>query len=74
MKMNRDRIEGNWKQVKGNVKVWWGKLTDDPFDIINGKRDHLAGRIQAAHGISMDETGQQLANWQKRMKKMHHVM
>ena len=44
--MNWDRIEGNWKQLKGQVKEKWGKLTDDDFDVIGGKRDQLVGRIQ----------------------------
>jgi uncharacterized protein YjbJ (UPF0337 family) len=24
-----NRIEGNWKQAKGQIKEKWGKLTDD---------------------------------------------
>ena len=35
--MNRDIIEGNWKQLKGKLKEQWGKLTDDDLDIIEGK-------------------------------------
>ena len=53
--MNKDTIEGNWKQLKGKVKEQWGKLTDDDFDVIAGKRDQLLGRIQERHGISRDE-------------------
>jgi uncharacterized protein YjbJ (UPF0337 family) len=37
--MNWDRIEGNWKQLRGKMKEKWGKLTDDEFDTIGGKRD-----------------------------------
>ena len=36
--MNWDRIEGNWKQLKGSVKEQWGKLTDDQLDVIAGMR------------------------------------
>ena len=32
--MNWDRIEGNWKQLKGKAKEQWGKLTDDDLAII----------------------------------------
>jgi len=53
--MNWDIAEGNWKQFKGNVKERWGKLTDDLLDAIAGKRDHLAGKIQEAYGISKDQ-------------------
>jgi CsbD-like len=34
-----NRIEGNWKQLKGQVKEKWGKLTGtDPFgpDTLSG--------------------------------------
>ena len=27
--MDWNRIEGNWKQAKGQVKEKWGKLTDN---------------------------------------------
>ena len=67
--MNWDRIEGDWKQLKGNVKVRWGKLTDDQLDVIAGKRDVLAGKIQEAYGISKDEAEKQLTEWQERQKE-----
>jgi uncharacterized protein YjbJ (UPF0337 family) len=44
--MDWNRVEGNWKQVKGQVKEKWGKLTDDDLTTINGKRDQLEGKIQ----------------------------
>jgi uncharacterized protein YjbJ (UPF0337 family) len=50
--MNWDRIEGNWKQIKGTLKEKWGKLTDDEFDQIAGKRDRLGGKIQERYGIN----------------------
>ena len=36
--MNWDRVEGNWKTLKGQVQQKWGKLTDDDLDVIEGKR------------------------------------
>jgi uncharacterized protein YjbJ (UPF0337 family) len=66
--MNWDRIEGNWKQFKGNALQQWGRLTDDQLDVIAGKRDLLLGRIQELYGISRDETEKQLAEWEKRMQ------
>ncbi len=64
--MNKDTIEGNWKQLKGKVKEQWGKLTDDDFDVIAGKRDQLLGRIQERHGISKDEAEIQVKEWEAR--------
>jgi uncharacterized protein YjbJ (UPF0337 family) len=68
--MNWDRIEGNWKQFKGNALQQWGKLTDDQLDVIAGKRDLLLGKIQETYGITKDETETQLAEWEKRMQAL----
>ena len=64
--MNKDTLEGNWKQFKGKVKEQWGKLTDDDFDVIAGKRDQLLGRIQERHGVSRDDAETQVAAWENR--------
>ena len=53
--MNWDRIQGNWKQVAGKAKAQWGKLTDDDLDVVAGRREQLAGRIQERYGIAKDE-------------------
>ena len=63
--MNWDRIEGNWKQVKGKVKEQWGRLTDDHLDVIGGKRDQLVGRIQESYGVSRDEADRQVREWER---------
>jgi uncharacterized protein YjbJ (UPF0337 family) len=63
--MNWDRIEGNWKQVTGKAKVQWGKLTSDDLDVIAGRRDVLAGKIQQRYGVAKDEAEKQLSAWEK---------
>lgn len=62
--MNWDRIEGNWKQLKGSAKTQWGKLTDDHLDVMAGQRVQMAGKLQEIYGISKDEAEKQLAKWQ----------
>ncbi|MFM2325645.1 MAG: hypothetical protein RL244_2524 [Pseudomonadota bacterium] len=64
--INKDTIEGNWKQFKGKVKEQWGKLTDDDLDVIAGKRDQLVGRLQERAGIARDEAEQQVKDWEDR--------
>jgi uncharacterized protein YjbJ (UPF0337 family) len=39
--MNQDILAGKWKQMRGELKTWWGKLTDDDFDRIGGEKDKL---------------------------------
>jgi uncharacterized protein YjbJ (UPF0337 family) len=54
--MDWNRVEGNWKQVKGAVKQQWGKLTDDDLTQIDGI-------IQERYGIAKDETRKQIDAW-----------
>ena len=63
--MDWNRVEGNWKQVKGKVKEQWGKLTDDDLDVIAGRREELVGRIQNAYGMSRDDADRQIREWEK---------
>ena len=62
--MNWDRIEGNWKQVTGRAKVQWGKLTDDDLDVVAGRREVMAGKIQERYGMAKDEVEKQLTAWE----------
>jgi uncharacterized protein YjbJ (UPF0337 family) len=58
--MNRDVLEGNWKQMRGRIKEMWGKLTDDDLDTIDGKRDRLIGKLQERYGYAKDKAEQEL--------------
>lgn len=53
--MNNDQIAGKWKQLKGEAKIMWGKLTDDDLDIAEGHKDKLAGKIQERYGKTREE-------------------
>jgi uncharacterized protein YjbJ (UPF0337 family) len=48
--VNTDVLEGKWKQMRGQMKEWWGKLTDQDIDVIAGKRDKLIGALQEKYG------------------------
>jgi len=63
--MNMDTFEGNWKQLKGKAKEQWGKLTDDDLDVVAGKRDQLAGRLQERYGMAKDAAEKQISEFEK---------
>ncbi len=65
--MNWDRIEGQWKQIIGQAKAQWGKLTDDDIEVVAGRRDQLAGKLQQRYGLARDEAEKQIAEWQRRV-------
>lgn len=58
--MNKDIFQGNWKQMKGSVKSWWGKLTDDDVTQVNGDRDKLVGMLQERYGWSKEEANREV--------------
>lgn len=66
--MNWDQIEGNWKQLTGKVKEKWGKLTDDDLTVIAGKRDQLAGVLQARYGYAKEAVEKELDEFIKMFK------
>jgi len=66
--MNWDRIEGNWKQFKGQVKEQWGRFTDDELDVVAGKRDQFLGKLQEKYGLTKDEAQRQLLEFERNCK------
>jgi uncharacterized protein YjbJ (UPF0337 family) len=68
LQMNWDIAKGNWKQFKGQVQTQWGKLTDDNFDVIAGKREVLVGKIQESYGIGKDEAEKQVKDFEAQSK------
>ena len=52
--MNWDQVEGQWKELKGQVREKWAKLTDDDVESIAGKKDRLVGRLQQHYGFKKE--------------------
>jgi uncharacterized protein YjbJ (UPF0337 family) len=61
--MNWSQVEGQWKQVKGQVKSRWAKLTDDDLKTLGAKKDMLVGKIQERYGVLKDEAETQVDEW-----------
>jgi len=61
--MDWNRVEGNWKQMKGKVREQWGRLTDDDLDQINGRREQLEGKLQERYGLAKDRARRDIDDW-----------
>src|ERR1700757_3020172 len=68
--MNSEQLKGNWKQFVGKAKEKWGKLTDDDWKVVEGKRDQLVGRIQERYGIARQEADRQVADFERMHEKI----
>lgn len=61
--MNEYIIKEKWAQLKGKAKEKWGELTNDDLDIIEGKRDQLAGKICEKYGCTKEEAEKEIDDW-----------
>lgn len=58
-----NRVESNWKQIKGKVKERWGQLTDDDLNVINGRREQLEGKLQQRYGRTPEQVRTEIDDW-----------
>jgi uncharacterized protein YjbJ (UPF0337 family) len=52
--VNAQALQGQWNQVRGELKKKWGQLTDDDLRFTNGNIDQLIGKIQQRTGEARD--------------------
>jgi len=58
--MNKDIIQGNWKEVKGKIKHQWGKLTDNDITQMKGSYEELSGTLQKRYGYQQDQAKKEI--------------
>ncbi len=68
--MNSDQLKGNWKQFVGKAKEKWGRLTDNDWKVVEGKRDQLVGKTQERYGITREEAERQLGNFERTKERV----
>lgn len=61
--MNWDQIEGKWKQFKGQAREQWGKITDDEYESVAGKRDQMVGLVQQKYGHAKEDAEREVDDW-----------
>jgi len=66
--MNQDIIKGKWKQLAGQVKVQWNKLTDDDLGVADGHREYLVGKLQERYGWAKDEAENQVKKFESTLE------
>ncbi len=63
--MNEDILEGNWLQLRGRIKEFWGEVTDDDLDRIEGRLERLVGTLQVRYGYTRQEAEDSLDDFLK---------
>jgi uncharacterized protein YjbJ (UPF0337 family) len=57
---NIDTFDGQWPHLRGQVRSWWGQLTDVDVDTIAGKKDLLVGLLQERYGYAREQAEQEV--------------
>jgi len=63
--VDRNIIEGKWKELKGRTREEWGKLTHNELKETEGKKDRLVGKLQQKSGYASDEAARRAEEWAK---------
>jgi uncharacterized protein YjbJ (UPF0337 family) len=67
--MNDDVFGGMWKQIKGNVKAAFGKLTDDDLTEIEGNSEAMLGKLQERYGYTRADAERAWSDFKTGMDK-----
>ena len=71
--MNSDQLEGNWKQFKGMMREKWGKLTDNDWEQVAGKKDQLIGKLQERYGYTREQAESDYDDWDRANQRASRV-
>jgi uncharacterized protein YjbJ (UPF0337 family) len=63
--MNDDMVEARWRQVGGQTRKWWGKLSDDDLERIGGNAERLADALQERYGYTRQHAEAQSNRWMR---------
>lgn len=63
--MNKDIIAGKWHQLKGKAQTQWGDLTDDVFDVAEGNREYLSGKLQEKYGWNRERAEDEINTFEQ---------
>jgi uncharacterized protein YjbJ (UPF0337 family) len=58
--MNKDILKGKWLHVRADVRQWWGRLSDDDVDQIQGDTDKFIGVLQERYSFGREQAEKEL--------------
>ncbi|HET7663691.1 MAG TPA: CsbD family protein [Rhodanobacteraceae bacterium] len=60
-----DLIKGDWRNLNGQLKSTWDKLTDEDLQHPEGDRDYLIDKLQERYGIGREVAAKQVEDFEK---------
>jgi uncharacterized protein YjbJ (UPF0337 family) len=65
--MNRDILQGQWKEIRGKIQKAWGDLTDDDLERIDGHRIELEGTLQKKYGYTKERAAREVDDFIRKL-------
>lgn len=59
--MNKDVIQGKWKEIKGDLHKAWANVTDDEWEKTKGDATAIAGVLQQKYGMAKEDASQKVS-------------
>lgn len=59
--MNKDILQGKWKEIKGDLHKAWGNITDDEWEKTKGDTTAIAGILQQKYGMAKEEASERVS-------------
>jgi uncharacterized protein YjbJ (UPF0337 family) len=63
MDANQDLLQGNWPELKAQIKQQWGKLTDDDVTLLSGRPAELGRLLRQRYGYGQAQAEMEIDNW-----------
>ena len=71
--MNKDIFERRWKQVRGEIRGWWAKFTEDDLDKVAGQFEVFLVLLREKYGYyrarAVTEIDQHVGEFDAQRKK-----
>ncbi len=64
-------LHGKWTEMKGDVRKWFGQLTDNDIEEVKGNRDALIGKLEQRYGWSRMQAEQELDKHMNEYERTH---
>ncbi len=68
--MNEQILKGKWRQIRGDIKQKWGKLTSSDLDRVEGKIDKLLGLLQEKYGYTTEKAQEEFSRFVSESKRL----
>jgi len=67
--MDWNRLQEKWPQMRGQLRHRWGRLTEEDFDVIAGRRDSFIGHVQERYSVDQEEAQRRIEEWMHTLRE-----